>query len=507
VTSDGHLLATSLDRVAVQLDNFALRYPDLFVGAAAPLLGVNGEVLKQRLETGPRALWLAQRIDLARAEAIRALAPDAVVLVPDEERIYPLGSLAAPVVGFVGREELRTVGRAGYEHHYDALLAGEPDTYLTVSDAVQRRLRLERLRVGQAGFDLELTLLARLQAVCETELAHSLDEHRASAGSVVVMDVNDGRVLALASLPSFDPTSPGTVEPANWRLRPVQDALEPGSLVKPAVAAAALAAGVVRDGERFDCRARGTTVAGHWMRDHAEPGIYTLDEVVAVSANSGIIAIAERVPPQILWRSFDAFGFGRRTEVGFPAEARGILPPPRSWSRLSRASLALGQELTASPLQMAVAYAAIANGGWLVRPRLLARASEAHASVSDLKPCRWRVLDERMCERLQRMLETAVVEGTGGEAQVPGYRIAGKTGTAQRAVNGTFDDTHHVSWFVGFLPRPDPRIVVVVAIEDPVSDFWGATVAAPVFARIARAAVCQLGLAPSEDTSELGGTA
>jgi cell division protein FtsI/penicillin-binding protein 2 len=499
------VLATSVDRLAVQLDTHLLSFPDLFVGAAAPLLGVTERELKTRLETGPRVVWLAQRAERAKAEALRSLAPDAVVLVPDAQRIYPMGELAAPVVGFVGREELQTVGRAGFEHHYDAVLGGEPESYLAVNDAVQRRLRLQRTRAGHRGYDLELTLRARLQAACEAELQRALVEQRARSASAVVMETHTGTVLALASLPSFDPASPGSVAPENWRLRPVQDAYEPGSLVKPIIAAAALATDVVRPGERFDCRDRGTRVAGRWIRDHADPGLYTLDEIVAASANAGIIQVGERVPPEALWRSFDAFGFGRRPGVGFPAEASGILAPPKDWSRLSRASLALGQELTASPLQVAVAYAAIANGGWLMQPRLVSRVVGRQESLDTIRRCRSRVLDEALCLRLSCMLEEVVSTGTGENAKLTGYRVAGKTGTAQRAVNGTFDDKHHVSWFAGFLGQSGTSIVIVVAIEDPMADFWGSTVAAPVFASIAEAAVCELGVAPEESDEKAGG--
>ncbi len=505
VSADGYVLATSVDRLAVQLDTHLLVYPDLFVGAAAPLLGVAEEELRARVKTGPRVMWLAQRAERATAEAIRSLAPDAVVLVPDAERIYPMGELAAPVVGFVGREELETVGRAGFEHHYDAVLGGEPESYLAVNDAVQRRLRLQRTRTGHPGYDLELTLRARLQAACEAELRTALVEHRARAASAVVMETHTGTVIALASLPSFDPAAPGSVPVENWRLRPVQDAYEPGSLVKPIVAAAALTSDVVRPGERFDCRNRGTRVAGRWIRDHADPGLYTLDEIVVASANAGIIQVSERVPQQALWRSFDAFGFGRRTGVGFPAEASGILASPKEWSKLSRASLALGQELTASPLQVAVAYAAIANGGWLMQPRLVSRVTGDNESLNTGQRCRARVLDEALSQRLCHILEDVVSTGTGELAQVVGFRIAGKTGTAQRAVNGTFDDEHHVAWFAGFLRQSGPSIVVVVAVEDPKTDFWGSTVAAPVFARIVEAAVGELGLAPETEDATVGG--
>jgi len=387
------------------------------------------------------------------AEEVQLLAPQAVVLVPDFARIYPQGSLAAPVVGFVGREELHTVGRAGFEHHFDAYLSGEPEQYLAINDAVRREVRLERLHPGRAGYDLELTLNARLQARCETVLKKAMIRYEARGASAVVADARSGRILALASLPSFDPSRPGAVAPEYWRLRPVQDAFE--------------------------------------------PGFYTLDEVVVFSANVGIIEVAERVPEDRLWRAFDAFGFGRRPGIGFPAEASGLLPTTQTWSKMSRAGFALGQELTVSPLQMAMAYAVIANGGWLPQPQLV--ISDADEKPGTTKVTRPRVLDEDLARRLREMLEGVVREGTGDLGRVAGFRTAGKTGTAQRAVDGTFDDEHHISWFAGFLSMPDPQIVVVVAIEDPMKDdFWASTVAAPIFAEIAEASAALLDLAPTE---------
>lgn len=496
VTSDGYLLATSVERVAIQVDTRLLSHVGLFAQAAAPLLATAPDELVRRLEHGPRAVWLAQQVPLETAERVRQLAPSALVLVPDAERIYPHGSLAAPVVGFVGREELSTVGRAGFEHHYDAMLSGEPETWIAFGDAVRRQLRLERVRRGRPGYDLELTLNARLQAAAEGALAEVIDRDRARGGSAVVLDARDGSILAAASLPSFDPNRPGATTPDHWRLRPVQSALEPGSTIKPLVAAAGLAAGAVAPGERFDCTHRGISVAGHWMRDHAEPGRYTLDEVIVHSANAGIIQLAERLEPQLLWRTLDAFGFGRRPDVGFPAEAAGLLPPVEHWSALSAAGLSLGQELVVSPLQLAVAYAAIANGGWMVRPRFVSRARSVEGTVVGVAERRSRVLDEALAAHLQAVLERTVEEGTGLEAQVPGYRVAGKTGTAQRAVAGGFDDEHHVSWFAGFLPMPAPWLVIVVAVENPQEDYWASTVAAPVFARIGAAAVGLLEIPP-----------
>ena len=496
-TADGYVLATSIDRVAIQVDTWSLEYPEMFSAAVAPLLGRKENDLERRLSGEQRWVWLAQRVQHEVAEQVVALAPHAVVLVPDFARIYPQGSLAAPMVGFVGREELHTVGRAGLEHYFDAYLAGEPEQYLAVNDAIQRKVQLQRLQRGRAGYDLQLTLLARLQARCEAALAKTLRAHDARAASAVVVDVRSGRVLAIASLPSFDPSNPGAAKTENWRLRPVQDAIEPGSTVKPFVAAAALAANVVRPGERFDCLDRGISVSGHWVRDHADPGRYTVDEIVVHSANAGIIEIADRLTPERLRHAFETFGFGRRTGVIFPAEARGLLPQTSTWSKMSRAGFALGQELTVSPLQMAMAYAAIGNGGWLLEPQLVVPDSESGTTA--VSGGRTRIMDEALARRLLNMLEGVVRDGTGSLAGVPGYRTAGKTGTAQRSVGGSFDDQHHVAWFAGLMPMPDPRIAIVVAVEDPdVADFWASTVAAPVFAEIAEAAACLLDIAPTE---------
>ena len=496
-TADGYVLATSIDRLAIRVDTRLLEYPEVFAAAVAPLLGKKAHDLGRRLNGEQKWVLLAKGVRHEVAEQVVALAQQAAFVVPDFARIYPQGRLAAPVVGFVGREELRTVGRAGLEHHFDAYLAGEPEKYLAVKDAIERRVQLQRLQTGRAGYDLQLTLLAKLQARCEAVLESALRTHEARAASAVVVDVRTGHVLALASLPSFDPSNPGAVKIENWRLRPVQDAFEPGSTVKPFVAAAALAADVIRPGERFDCLDRGVSVAGHWVRDHADPGRYTVDEVVVYSANAGIIEMAERLSEERLRHAFETFGFGRRSGVIFPAEARGLLPETRSWSKMSRAGFALGQELIVSPLQMAMAYAAIGNGGWLLEPQLVMTASEFGSAAG--AGARTQILDEALARRLLNMLEGAVRDGTGEMAAVPGFRTAGKTGTAQRAVGGSFDDQHHISWFAGLMPLPDPRIAIVVAVEDPSEiDFWASAVAAPVFAEIAEAAACHLDLAPTE---------
>ncbi len=498
LSSDGYVLATSSRRYALQVDRVHLEYPGLFAAAAASLLDETTESIMLKLKNGPRYQWLAKGLDADTAQAIRALERNAIGIVPHWDRVYPLGRTAAPLVGFVGREELQLTGRSGLESYYEALLVGEADRCLFVKDAHGRQLQLERVRRGRAGYDLELTLDARLQHAAETELLVMMESAGAQRGSVVVLEAHTGNLLALASAPFSERPSTGVgYDSECWALRPVQTAIEPGSTIKPFIAAAGLAAGVVQPDELFDCKARGIRVGHIWIRDHASPDIYTLDEIIARSSNTGIIQVAQRLDEDYLWQMFNGLGFGRRPELGFASETSGFLWPVERWSSMSRSGLALGQELTASPLQLALAYAAIANGGWLPEPRLVDRMRGRVDSARDRIQPRTRVMDRQLADRVAAMLEQVVVEGTGIKAQVPGYRAAGKTGTAQMAVNGTFDDDHHTAWFAGFLPMPDPRWVIVVAIENPTETFWASSVAAPVFARVAQATIHMAGLPPA----------
>jgi len=498
LSSDGYVMATSSRRCALQVDQLNLQYPELFAAAAASLLGETIENITLKLKIGPRYQWLAKGLDNDTAKAVQALERNAILIVPHWERVYPLGRTAAPVIGFVGREELQLEGRAGLESYYETLLVGEADRCLFVKDAHGRQLQLERVRRGRAGYDLELTLDARLQHAAETELLAMMETAGAERGSVVVLEAHTGNLLALASAPFSERPSAGVEYDSEcWTLRPVQTAIEPGSTVKPFIAAAGLAAGVVQPDELFDCKARGIRVGRTWIRDHASPDIYTLDEVIIRSSNTGIIQVAQRLDDDFLWQVLHGLGFGRRPELGFPSETPGLLWTVKNWSSMSRSGLALGQELTSSPLQLALAYAAIANGGWLPEPRLVDRMRGRADSARDRIKPRTRVMDRQLADRVAAMLEQVVVEGTGTKAQVPGYRAAGKTGTAQMAVNGAFDDNHHTAWFAGFLPMPDPRWVIVVAIENPTKTFWASSVAAPVFARVAQATIHMAGLPPA----------
>lgn len=498
LSSDGYQLASSTRRWAVQVDREKLEFPKLFAATAASTLDDDPDKILHRLLEGPRYSWLAKNLDQDTAESLRAIEQSAVLLVPHWARHYPLGRHAAPLLGFVGLEELKLEGRSGLESYYEALLVGETNRFHFVEDAHGRQLRLQSVDSRRGGYDIELTLSARLQCFAETQLEKAIADCGADGGSVVVMEAHTGNLLALASAPFSDrPSSQTPYNDIHWQLRPVQVAIEPGSTIKPFVAAAGLAAGAVDADDLFDCRNRGVRIAGHWIRDHAVPDIYTIDEVISESSNTGIIELAERLDEAYLWMTLDAFGFGRQPDLGFAGESSGILRPADRWTKMSRAGHALGQELTVSPLQLTMAYAAIANGGWLPEPRLVNRLHGRNNAPRDRVAHRTCVMDDRLTTRLTDMLELVVTSGTGNLARVPGYRVAGKTGTAQTIAAGVFDDDHHTAWFAGFLPLPNPRWVVVVAVENPTTDFWASSVAAPIFATIAETTARLHGAPPS----------
>jgi len=486
-SAEGYLMAASVDRWAVQVDRWELPFPGLFSAAAAAVLNEEPAEIEDRLHLPARYIWLAKGLEKSRALELKSLCREAVVLVRHRDRVYPLGRTASPIIGFVGRSELLLKGRAGLEKSYGKQLEGRPDRCIFVTDAHGRRIQLDTIEEGRPGAELRLTLEARLQAVAEAALENTVRQTEAEGGSIVALEASTGRILVMASAPFSDrPSSTGRYSQEDWKIHPLQSAMEPGSTMKPFIIATALSAGLVKRDEIFDCSHRGIMIADHWIRDHATPGYYPLEQVLARSSNTGAIIVAGRIPPSLLWQSLDAFGFGHAPGLRLGAESRGKLWPLDHWSEMSPAGLALGQELIVSPLQMALAFAVIANGGWLVEPRLV--DSIGGVPDADGRPrIRRHVMDEALARRMQAMLEHVVLEGTGQAAAIPGIRAAGKTGTAQNAFEGGFDEVHHTAWFAGFFPLPDPQWVVVVSVENPRKDYWASSVAAPLFSKVGTA--------------------
>ena len=466
--------------------------------AIAQVLGVDAQKLAKRLEPG-RWAWVARQVDEKIARELESLELAGIDFVKESKRSYPLKSLAGPLLGFVGTDH---TGLAGLEAAYDDEVSGK---------RVQRTLLRDALR-GQAvapgmsfldaepGEDLHLTIDAGVQYIVERELARAVKEHSAKSASAVLMDPDNGAIFAIASLPSFDPNRFADSPQANWRNRVIQDAYEPGSTMKMVTAVAALEHNVLDPLDLLDCEMGSITLGSTRIRDHKPFGILTFRDVIARSSNVGAIKAGSLVGAGPLAQQIEAFGFGRITGVDLPGENKGIVRPVERWTRHEVAYASMGHGLSVTPLQLARAFAAVANGGRLVKPfvveRIGSRSVLSSGEAGDI------VLTPATNRTVLRLLEAVVEEGTGTAAAVTGYRVAGKTGTAQKVVEGRYSADLHVASFAGFVPSRAPRVVAVIVVDEPRGLFHGGEVAAPIFSSILNQALPLLGIAPSEDLPE-----
>lgn len=493
--------------------------------ALAAVLGADADELHADLSKDTGFVWIERQLDPERAAAVAELGLPGIGFVKEYERFYPMNQVAAQVLGFAGLDQR---GLEGLEHLYDDVVAGREGSKTLLRDA-HRRTAASPLLAGNAarpGASLHLTLDAAIQHIAERELAAAVEAKGAVGGSVVILDPATGAILALASAPLIDANRFPEYPLAERRNRPVMDAYEPGSTFKMVTAAAALSANVVDPSDELDCGMGSITLHGVRINDHKRFGRLTFREVIAKSSNVGTIKTGLAVGDRLLYDTIRGFGFGRPTGVDLPAESAGGLSGFPAWERwpLTKAYVSFGQGVAVTPLQLASAFAAVANGGELLRPhvvasvgdpapgrgdddvrlaRLDAAEPDADFAAATLLQPRGREVVARpitpaTARELERMLEGVVEAGTGRRAAVPGYAVAGKTGTAQKAGEGGYSATRFVASFAGFVPARRPRLVIAVAVDEPWPDYHGGSVAAPVFSAIAEQALLYLGVAPDD---------
>ncbi len=456
--------------------------------ALAPVLKLKVAEVRRRLAKDRPFVWLRRQVDPPTAESVRRLRLPGVHLVRESKRFYPRRQLSGHLLGFVG---IDNQGLEGVELAYNEYLNGEGGWILVEKDAKGRGLTLSKtvVKPPSAGFDVRLTIDEVIQYVVEKELSAQVAASGARGGLAVVVEPSTGAVLAMAGVPSFNPNSFSRFHPGQWRNRAITDPYEPGSTFKLLVAAAALESGMVKENDLFYGEEGAINVNGVTIRDHREFGWLTFSDVIARSSNVGAIKAAQKVGAERFYRTARAFGIGRKTGIGLPGEQPGLLRPPKEWSGISIASLAIGQEVATTPLQMLMAYAAVANGGKLVRPYIV------ESLLKDGR-VRWRaqpqvvrqVVAPSTARRLTKLFERVVEQGTGQAAAVEGYRVAGKTGTAQKfdLKAGRYARDRYVASFIGFVPAKAPAFAMLVLVDEPRGTAYGGTVAAPVFARAAR---------------------
>lgn len=473
----------------------------------ASILGVNRDTIARRLASDRYFVWIERQVTPEESAAVMALDIPGVQTTEEAHRFYPNGSLAAHVLGF---SNVDGEGIEGLELAMEDHLRGQRADVPAVRDRRGRVVFSETLLDDRAtqGDDVFLTIDHTIQHVAERELELSVRTFEARAGSVIVMDPQSGEVLAMASYPTFDPNDPQSSTADARRFRAITDRFEPGSTVKPFTIAAALAAGQLTAGEQIDCH-NGTfeIIEGERPIHDTHPhGLLTPAEILADSSNIGAAIIGMRLGRQGLYRAFRRFGFGQSTGVPLHGEVSGLLRHHTEWYERDLATAAFGQGISVTALQLATAMTVIANGGRLMEPIVVRRVVDGHGdTVEETLPHARRQVVPRSTARLVADMLTAVTgeEGTGAEAAIPGYLVAGKTGTSQKAdeVHGGYraESDPLARWtasFVGFVPAESPRLVIAVIIDEPVISHYGGEVAGPVFRRVGEAALRHLGVPP-----------
>jgi cell division protein FtsI (penicillin-binding protein 3) len=511
---EGDVLATSVTSATIYADprSFVpqVRPDGISVPAAgdvgrvartlAPMLDLEVDFIEQRLRRDAHFVYLARKVDLRLGEEIMALRLPGIGMLREPKRVYPGGSLAAQVIGFTGID-----GDAlqGLEARYDDLLRGTPGTlrFERALGGLSIASGLREVAPAVPGRDLVLTLDRDIQFAAERVAMEVIERHGAEAATIVVLEVGTGEILGMASAPTFDPAALRTEEQAFWRNRAVTDLFEPGSIQKTLSIAAALESGAIGLDTTFDVPDR-YLLAGKTFSDVSKHGVerWGAADILARSSNVGTIMIAQRTGVDALRDQLLAFGYGVPTGLRFPGEVGGYVPPRDQWWATTLPTAAIGYGTSSTLLQIATAYAAIADGGVLTDP-VLVRGTVGPDGLLDASsaPEQRRVISERTASQVLELLGRSVDgEGaTGTRARVPGYRIGGKTGTSIRidAVTGGYSD-QYVSSFVGVAPLDDPRIVVAVMVDSPQGAYFGGLVAAPAFAEVMHASLLARRIVP-----------
>ena len=457
-----------------------------------------------RLRRNSEFAYVERQVSPAKARRVAALGLQGVGFATEHRRYYPNKELAAHLLGYVGIDHQ---GLAGIESTYDDVISGEPGRILIRTDA--RGSAYSRVEVPpESGAALELTIDKYLQHIAERELRAGVREFGAEAGAVVVLDPATGEVLALASEPTFNPNVFAAAAPAAARNRAVQDVYEPGSTFKVVTASAAFEERLVHRDEVFDVSAGHIRIAGDVIRDFRTYGKLSFTDVMVKSSNVGAIRVGLRLGPERFAERVRRFGFGRALSRDFPSESPGIVWDPASLNTRALASLSMGYQIAVTPLQMAAAVAAIANGGDLLEPRVVRAVHGEDGREEFNRRIIRRVVSRDTAAEMTAIMEAVTERGTARRARVPGYTVAGKTGTAEKLIDGRYSDTDHNASFVGFVPSRRPRLVIIVMIDTPRSTvvngtrrraYTGGAVAAPVFQRIAEASLRHLAVPRNVD--------
>ncbi len=475
-----------------------LRHPDR-IPELAQALRIPADELGTRLsqKADKEFMYVRRRINPDEAESIVGLKIPGVFSQREFRRFYPQGEAMAHVLGFTNIDDR---GQEGLELAFDDWLRGKPGVKKVIRDRKGAIVEsIDLVRAAEPGKDLTLSIDRRIQFLAMRELRNAVTAHKASGGSVVVMDVATGEVLAMANLPTYNPNAVGNAKPDARRNRAVTDLVEPGSTMKPLTVATALQAGVVSPATIIDTNPGYMALGRYTIKDvPRNNGVLDVTGVITRSSNIGAAKIVDKVPNQTFYDSLRNFGYGVAPQSGFPGEAAGMLAPPGRWNGLQKATMSYGYGLNVTPLQIAQAYAALGNGGKLIPPTFIkGQRNEAR-----------QVIDPKIATDVVRMMETVVTQGGAKQAGILGYHVAGKTGTARKAGPGGYVRNHYNSLFAGVVPATNPRFATVIVVNDPQGGtYYGGLVSAPVFHHVMEGALRLMDVPPDDIQSWLAAQA
>jgi cell division protein FtsI/penicillin-binding protein 2 len=505
----GRVLAESIAAESIYADPQAVTNRHAAATALAGLhgIGLTAREIDAKLRGNNSFAWIARQLPLEVTAEARKLKLPGIYFLEAHRRSYPRATLASNVIGYVG---LDGDGLAGIEHSFDEQVRGTPGKVTLLRDA-RRGVYLvggDGANRPRDGHHVVLTIDSVVQFIAERALEQAMTKYRATGGSVLVMDPNDGSILAMASAPTFDPNRFREFPPVAWRNRNIQDLYEPGSTFKVVTAAAGLEEHLVTPSQIIDCGNGTITIGNITISEHDghRYNLLSFEDVIVNSSNVGTVRVGLALGQQRFYQWIRRFGFGERTGLPLPGEASGLLRGTDKWTQVSPASISIGQEIGVTPLQITRAVAAVATGGLMVEPRIVQRVidDEGKTVYEPPRHAPKRVMSEKTAAVLNEILKAVVKRGTGERAALAEHVVAGKTGTAQKAGRGGYSADRHVGSFAGYAPADQPRLAILVVIDEPHGEYYGGAVAAPVFREVAEATLRYLGVAPSIPSRTIG---
>ena len=500
---NGVELATNRDVASIYAQPSRISDAGAVAKAIGKIIGENPAGVRAKLADKDSFVWIKRSLSLEQGDIITALDIKGVGIIKETRRYYPNMELAGQLIGFAGVD---SQGLEGVELKYNDYIKGASGYFLAERDALGRNIYPEGVNIknSSSGSDVILTIDRTVQHITERELGSAVNKFDAKGGLAIVMDPKTGEILSMAVQPAFNPNSFEEYSPASWRNRVLTDTFEPGSTFKIFLAAAAIDSGRVNSKDIFYCENGRAKVYNKYIHDTKKYGWLSVENILRVSSNIGAYKIGEKVGKDEYYRYISGFGFGEKTGIALPGEASGNLRSSKSLSPVGYANLAFGQGISVTALQLVSAISAVANGGHIMKPHVVKKIvdREGRTQISNYPVRVRRVISDKTAREISLMLERVVSsEGTGMRGALEKYRVAGKTGTSQKYDSKleAYSREKYTSSFIGFLPADNPKLSILVILDEPKKSIYGGTVAAPVFKKIAEQTLAYMGVTPAKE--------